>query len=488
MPQLLKPGHELICGTIGMGKSYWVLYRIVNSLIHDRPCCYIDPKGDTYHDLLAFLATTSQGQELWQRRKERIILLNPLSPGGWLVGFNAIAPLERFDHSQPDPLALLANSLVSHIRFQSGFEMAEANRMQNIMAAAIGLLAGAGEGQLTLAELPLLFTPSYGFRGKKRVLETHNPLVRSLLPKARHHGTRTFWEDQWPTWTPNARREWVQSTLGRIFQYLFDERLLMTVCTLENGVLDLRRVVTEGHWLLVNIPYALLSDTISALLGNLLVSRILYAAMQRPLGQKPYRLILDEARFFNSGPLGVILETSRAYNLWLTLVVQSLDQLCRSREGRLDPQLKETAVNLCRYFSIFHNLSDGELFSQMMFPLTGTVPVGVRTSGDWEYLPVAAESDAYARRFQNLRHREMIFYDKLSDDPPQVWRTPQVVMDPVDPAKVQAFEGGHLRATGSPATAIREEIQRRQERVRALFNEDGPRDRALPRASFGGWE
>ena len=93
MPQLLKPGHELICGTIGMGKSYWVLYRIVNSLIHDRPCCYIDPKGDTYHDLLAFLATTSQGQELWQRRKERIILLNPLSPGGWLVGFNAIAPL-----------------------------------------------------------------------------------------------------------------------------------------------------------------------------------------------------------------------------------------------------------------------------------------------------------------------------------------------------------------------------------------------------------
>lgn len=48
MPELADPGHEIICGTIGMGKSYWVLYKIVRSFLHDRPCCYIDPKGDTY--------------------------------------------------------------------------------------------------------------------------------------------------------------------------------------------------------------------------------------------------------------------------------------------------------------------------------------------------------------------------------------------------------------------------------------------------------
>ena len=47
MPELLGAGHEIVCGTIGMGKSYWILYKIVKSLIHDRPCCYIDPKGDT---------------------------------------------------------------------------------------------------------------------------------------------------------------------------------------------------------------------------------------------------------------------------------------------------------------------------------------------------------------------------------------------------------------------------------------------------------
>ena len=66
MPQLLEAGHELISGSIGMGKSYWVLYKIVMSLLHGYPCCYIDPKGEMYLTLLAFLATTSQGRELSQ--------------------------------------------------------------------------------------------------------------------------------------------------------------------------------------------------------------------------------------------------------------------------------------------------------------------------------------------------------------------------------------------------------------------------------------
>ena len=488
MPQLLEAGHEIICGTIGMGKSYWVLYKIVKSLIHDRPCCYIDPKGDTYRNLLAFFATTDQGRMLWEAHKDRILLLNPVAPCDWLVGFNAIEPMVRFRHARPDPVALLANSLVSHIRGQSGFEMAEANRMQNIMAAAIGLLAGADQGELTLAELPLLFVPSYRQEGKKRVTEMHNPLVRSLLPQVTHQGTLSFWRDQWPTWTPYARREWVQSTEGRIFQYLFDERLLMTVCTRENAVLDFRRLVDEGYWLFVNLPYALLSDTITTLLGNLIITRIFYACLQRPPGERRYRLILDEARFFNSGPLDVILETSRAYNLWLTLVVQSLDQMCRSRSGRLDVALKEAAISLCRYFGVFHNLADARLFARMMFPLSGQVVTGLTARGDFEYLPVPAEENEQERRFINLRHREMVFYDKLGNEPARVWRTPEVIMDEPDSVIVSRFEARHLEATGRPVSEIRAEIASRQKRLRGLFEEKKEaRTRSLPRASFGKW-
>ena len=487
MPRLVEAGHEIVCGTIGMGKSYWVLYKIVKSLMHDRPCCYIDPKGDTYRNLLAFFATTDQGKLLWEAYKDRIILMNPVAQADWIVGFNAIDPMGEFLYANPDRIALLANSLVSHIRRQSGFEMAEANRMQNIMLAGIGLLAEGGEGSLTLAELPLLYVPSYRHVGKRRVTETHNPLVRSLLPQVSHHGTRTFWKDQWPTWTANARREWVQSTEGRVFRYLFDERLLMSVCTTDNASLDFRRLVDEGHWLFVNLPYPLLSDTISTLLGNLICTKILYACMQRPPGDRLYRLILDEARFFSTGPLDMILETSRAYNLWLTLVVQSLDQMARLREGRINERLKETAINLSRYFAVFHSLSDAELFARMMFPLTGQVPMGIKTSGDFEYLPVTAEEDEHARRFMNLGYREVVLYDKLGDEPPRIWRTPEVIMDEPDPLRLSDFEAAHLKATGRPVSQIRDEIRRRQESVRALFAQKKPDERSLPRARFGEW-
>lgn len=371
MPQLLEAGHELISGSIGMGKSYWVLYKIIMSLIYGYPCCYIDPKGEMYLTLLAFLAMTSQGQELWEALKHRIIFLNPLTTSSYMVAFNAIAPLAGFAHAAPDLIALLANAITSHIRRQSGFEMDEANRMQQVMSASIGLLIQGGKGQFTLSELPQLFVPSYRPKGERSEVEIYNHFVKSLLPMVTHPGTLAFWRDQWSTWTPPARREWVQSTEGRIFQYLFDERVLSTLCTVENSVLDFRQLIDQGYWLFVNLPYALMSDTVTTLMGNMIATRILYACLQRPPKSRPYRLILDEARFFNSGPLDILLETSRASNLWLTLVVQSIDQLCRSREGRMDERLKETVLNLCRYFSIFHNVQDGETLAHIMFPLPG---------------------------------------------------------------------------------------------------------------------
>lgn len=246
MPELLERGHEIVSGTTGMGKSYWVLYKIVQSLIHDAPCCYIDPKGETYRNLLAFLAETEQGRGLWRTRRERILFVNPVSRAEHALGMNAIAPMEGFPDAAPDLVALVANVLVSHIRRQSGFEMAEANRMQNIMSGAIGLLVEAGKGAFSLAEVPLLFRPADRPEGKNAPTPAYNAFVSALLPQAHHSGTLSFWRDQWVTWTPPSRRDWAQSTEGRIYQYLFDERVQTATCAIEHASLDLRAVVNQG--------------------------------------------------------------------------------------------------------------------------------------------------------------------------------------------------------------------------------------------------
>jgi hypothetical protein len=482
MPKMSEPGHALISGATRSGKSFWVLGGILNSVANGDPLCYIDPKGDTYRTLQAILTGTGPGQELWKARRDKILFINPVAYSDYIVGFNAIEPMGDFAYARPDLVALLSNSIVSHIRRQSGFELAEANRMQNIMSAAIGTLVEGGES-MTLAELPLLFVPAD--KAKDGKISPFNPFTARLLNGGvKHHGTRTFWENQWATWTPQARREWVQSTEGRIFQYLFDDRMMMTVCTSQNSCIDFNRIVNEGWWVFVNLPYPLLSETISTVLGNLIISKIFYACMQRPMGAVPYRLVLDEAKFFNTGPLEMILETSGAYNLWLTMVVQSLDQMCRVHSGGIDERLRETALNNVRYFSVFNNTTDNETFARLMFPVTGQVVAGQRQSGDYEYLPVQAEISEHERRFSELKRRQVVLYDRFDDAEPRAWKTPTIEFTQVEQSKIELFESEHLHLTGKPAAEIRREIEERQEWCKTLSGSEPPKP-DIPTAPVG---
>lgn len=489
MPELFEPGHEVISGTIGMGKSFWVLYKIIKSFHYDRPCCYIDPKGDTYHNLLAYFSCSPQGRQLWELYRHRILFLNPLSGSDCILGFNAVEPMGEFLSSRPDRVALLADNLTSHIRRQSGFEINEAMRMQNILSAAIGLLVQGGHGRLTIAEMPYLFLPYYEVVKGKSVQKVYNPFVEELLPAVEHYGTYSFWKIQWPTMTANSRREWVQSSEGRIYPYIFDQRCLMTTCAVENGRLDFRRLVDEGYWLFVNIPYPLLSEPVSTLIGNLIITKIFYACMQRPPASRPYRLILDEARFFNTGPLDRILETSRAYSLWMTLVVQSLNQMCRSREGRMDYTLRDTALNNVRYWSSFHNTNeeDTETLARLMFRLTGQKVRSITVHGDYDYLPPQVEENIYMQRFKALKKRQVILYDKFGHFGPNVWKTPEVQIGDSAPARMDLFEAQHLQLTGRPASEIMREITGRKTRIEALFQRQAT-GRTLPPADFGGGE
>lgn len=492
---ITEPEHEVICGTIGMGKSYWVVYKIVKSLLYDRPCCYIDPKGDTYRSLLTFFATTTQGQELWERYHDRILLLNPVSLSGYILGFNAIEPMEEFLVSRPDRVALLADNFTSHIRRQSGMEVNEAMRMQNILSAAIGILAQGGHGKYTIAEFPYLFLPPN--RVGKEPVKPYNPFVESLLPNITHSGTNSFWRLQWPTMLPNDRRQWVQSSEGRIYPYIFDERSLMTTCTVANSRLDFKRLVEEGYWLFVNLPYPLLSEAITTLIGNLVITKIFYACMQRPPDSRHYRIILDEAKFFSTGPLDRLLETSRAYNLWLTLVVQSLNQLCRSREGRIDYSLRDIVVSVVRYWSSFSltQSEDVEILASMMYPLTGMRPRMFRNSGDPDFFPAEVEKDQNARRFMNLGMRQMIMYDKFDPEQTRIYKTPEVIMDKPVQAELDRFEAEQLRRTGRPASEIMKEIEDRRAAIWGMLNTAPPPQpqaapptpsRKIPKAQFGG--
>ena len=86
----------------------------------------------------------------------------------------------EFLESKPDLVALLSDNFTSHIRRQSGMEVNEAMRMQNILSAAIGILAQGGHGKYTMAELPIFFYHPTVL--EMEPVKPYNPFVESLLP------------------------------------------------------------------------------------------------------------------------------------------------------------------------------------------------------------------------------------------------------------------------------------------------------------------
>ena len=135
MPRLVPSAHALVTGMTGSGKTYFLLWEMVRRLMTRQPFVLIDNKGDAYWDLLHFLATTSDGQRLWPQVRENIILVNPMTKSDYLTATNVIAPIEPFEFAAPDPIALLANSLTAYFKRQSGYDVGDAVRMQNIMTA-----------------------------------------------------------------------------------------------------------------------------------------------------------------------------------------------------------------------------------------------------------------------------------------------------------------------------------------------------------------
>jgi hypothetical protein len=454
------------------GKSMFTDYAIEKSFQINQPLCYIDPKGDTYPKILARFFKTKQGQEDWAKYQDRIIFINPVSKSDYIVGFNAIQPIDNFPFATIDNIALIANSTMSHITRAYGYEVNEANRMQGIMSAAIGTMVAGGRGSLTLAELPLLFLPYK----EGKYPSTINPMVTKLLEDMdrygpNHFGTRNFWEHMWSTWNAQDRRSWVQSTLGRIEPFLFDERFLYTTCTSQNVCLDFNKIVNKGYWVFVNLPFSLLSEPETTLLGSLLISKLFQACMRRDQERTNYRLIIDEAGLYNTAPLDRILETAGAYKFWLTVIVQDLNQLYRPTTMGRDYHLRDTVLNNVSQIYSFRNDPDSELLAKKMYVTTGRVATGYKQNGDPDYLPPSAEESLNAAQFRILKKRQMIVYNKKRPTSTRTLMTPTMEVSEATQNEIAYFEARHMQLTGRPSYLIRKEIEERQAKWKTLFKQ-----------------
>jgi hypothetical protein len=304
MTELLQ--HLYILGATGAGKTKLIESLIRQCFKNNSGFSLIDPHGDLYISILKYLADLVKAGKLPQTDNylgKKLVLIEPSNPK-WCVGFNPLEAESRQAYAQA-------------LEFMGIFRKLWADaywgpRMEELLRNALITLS---VNSLTLLEAKALLTDA-SFR---------HQLMGALPPGE----VREYWE-----WRYNPLSEKMQATyreplLNRLSVFVADPSIRLLVGQIKS-TFNLRRVMDEGQWLLVNLSKGELKSN-AQLLGSLLIAKLQLAAMSRvdllQAKRTPHFVFCDEFQSLISEDFETILSEARKYGLGLILAHQNIDQL-----------------------------------------------------------------------------------------------------------------------------------------------------------------
>ena len=293
--------HLYILGATGVGKSTLLYNLIADDIRRGEGVCLIDPHGDLYQEVLASIPAS---------RARDVILLDPTDRER-AVGINLL------DLSGPNR-DLQANFVINEflkvveklydLRIAGGpiFEQFFRNAMQLIMIS----------GKATLCDLSVVF---------------ENPKARAaLISTANNACLADFWK-----MAANVTGEHGLNNLGPYITSKINlfahSALIRPIIGQEKSTINFRDIMDNRRILLVNLSRGILGELDSQLLGMVILTRLMGAAMER-VGtpahlRTPFRAYIDEFQSFTTDTTGALLSESRKFGLSLTLANQNLSQL-----------------------------------------------------------------------------------------------------------------------------------------------------------------
>ena len=159
--------------------------------------------------------------------------------------------------------------------------------------------------------------------GEKAYREQVVPLIRDPI-------VRSFWMNEFASWSDNYRTEAVAAIQNKLRPFLTSTNI-RAIVSQPGRSLDLRDVMDQGRVLIVNLSKGRLGEDNSTLLGALLVTSIQQAAMTRAdipeSERRDFYLYVDEFQNFTTGSFASILSEARKYRLSLIVAHQYLTQL-----------------------------------------------------------------------------------------------------------------------------------------------------------------
>jgi hypothetical protein len=293
LPDADRVTHMLILGRARTGKSKLAVNLALQDIAAGRCVIVIDPHGGHPDGLLRPIL-----RRMDARRKDDVVVLD-FGNLDYPVPFNLL-------RSNGGQVMRLVN-IISHL-----FGEKDGPNVSAALRAA--LLTLAESPTATLSDVSRLFSED-AYRA-------------TLLSRVRDPDVLAFWKYQYePSNLQTRATQYANPTLNR-FRFLSANPSLR-LSTNHPHMIDFRQLIRQRKVILISLetPYGAIPDDEANLLGEILISEVLLAAMDTANGREPINLYIDEASRFASTSLDIVMSQSPKYQLYACLIHQYLDQL-----------------------------------------------------------------------------------------------------------------------------------------------------------------
>ncbi len=288
--------HIYVIGKTGMGKSTLLENMIFSDIHAGKGIAVIDPHGDLIEACLRFIP---------KERTNDVIVFDP-AEREWPVAFNMLQCRD------PEQRPLVVSGLMSV--FKKLWPEAFSGRMEYILRNT--LLALTEAGNQTMLGIMRMFADAE-FR-------------RKILEHVEDHIVKSFWEDEFTSWSEKYQTEALAAIQNKIGQLLSTPMLRNIVGQVTSKV-DFRHAMDTGKIVLMNLSKGKLGEDNSAFLGSMFVTKFQLDAMSRAdipeKERRDFYLYVDEFQNFATESFATILSEARKYRLNLTMAHQYVNQL-----------------------------------------------------------------------------------------------------------------------------------------------------------------
>ncbi len=343
---LRQSTHMHVIGGSGTGKSKFLEWVISRDIRDRQGLCILDWHGTLYKDVLRCCAYHGVGVG---RDGRRVVLLNPSEPD-FITGFNP------FVAGTGDVSVQVSRRVDATVRPWGATNTDLTPTFSRICRLLYTFMI---ENHQTLPNAATLLH----FKNRELREQAGDTFTDSF--------TRSEWEELQAV---TRRQDWkdeVLSTKNRLMRFV-GSRSVRRFMGLQQGNVDLLRVMDEGGILLVNLGSSDYLDREAArVFASLLLNEFFEISMRRatalPRGAKPkpFSLYLDEFQEYITDDVGAMLDQVRKGGLQMILAHQHLGHFVDNQ------RLKESVLTNARIRAVFGGLSTpsaSELAEEMFLP------------------------------------------------------------------------------------------------------------------------